>query len=219
MRKQWVPFEMGLAETIYRENPSYRLVVVKLDEEPLSRFWGQFLYEPWNDDDQPGSILRLLSDLTGCRPITQMSAAAVLSTVPSDVFLNSSNTVAEHTRNYVLYYLAHVKQLLSAVCSVGYEQELRDTLRKLLEVTLFEKLPLLQGGIIPVAPGMFEVLFANRMRIPPRVEIKGLPERYEWRLVKNTEVACRITIMEAGTTTPVQHPVPLSISITLDAEL
>jgi hypothetical protein len=219
IEKKWVPFEMEVAEAIYKNDPSFRLIAVKLDDEPLSEFWQQFLYHSWSNNDQPGSILRLLSDLTGRNPIVQIAAAAVLSTAPSDAFVNSSNTVAEHARNYVFYYLAHVKQLLSAVHQVGHEQELRDTLAKVLQMSLFEQLPSLQGGIIPIAPAVFEVIFANRMRIPPRVTIEGLPVRYSWAVVANTEIACRIAISEAGTSIPVQHPVPLSISIVLDAEL
>lgn len=219
IEKKWVPFEMNAAEAIYKNDPSFRMIAVKLDDEPLPDFWQQFLYHSWSNDDQPGSILRLLSELTGRNPIVQIAAAAVLSTAPSDAFVNSSNTVAEHARNYVLYYLGHVKQLLSAVHQVGYDQELRDTLAKVLHLSLFEQLPSLQGGIIPIAPAIFEVIYANRMRIPPRVTIDGLPARYNWMLVTNTEIACRIAITEAGTSKPVQHPVPLSISIMLNAEL
>lgn len=219
IEKKWVPFEMKVAEAIHQGDPSFRLIAVKLDDEPLPEFWQQFLCHSWSNDDQPGSILRLLSELTGRNPIVQIAAAAVLSTAPSDAFVNSSNTVAEHARNYVLYYLGHVKQLLSAVHQVGHEQELRDTLRKVLRLSLFEQLPSIQGGIIPIAPAIFEVIFPNRMRIPPRVTIEGLPARYNWAVVANSEIACRVAITEAGTSRPVQHPVPLSISITLDAEL
>jgi hypothetical protein len=219
MEKRWVPLEMEISESKFRSDSSFRLVVVKLDDEPLPEFWQRFLYLPWNNGDQPGSVLRLLSSLTGRNPIVQIAAAAVLATAPSDVFVNSSNTIAEHARNYVLYYLAHVKQLLSAVQLVGFEQELRDTLANVLHLSLFEQLPALQGGIIPIAPAVFEMIFANRMRIPPRVTVDGLPDRYSWTLVANTEVACRIAIIEAGSKNPVTHPVPLSISIALDAEL
>jgi len=219
IEKKWVPLEMEVAESIFQSDPSFRLIAVKLDDEPLPEFWQQFLYLPWSNDDQPGSALRLLSDLTGRSPIIQIAAAAVLSTAPSEVFVNSSNTIAEHSRNYVLYYLAHVKQLLSAVQSVGYEQELRDTLTKVLQLSLFEQLPSLQGGIIPIAPAVFEVIFPNRMAFPPQVTIEGLPDRYNWTLVTNTEIACRIAIIEAGTSKPVEHPVPLAISITRTAEL
>ncbi len=217
--KKWVPFEMEIAEAIHRVDPSFRLIAVKLDDEPLPNFWQQFLYHAWNNNDQPGSILRLLTELTGRNPIVQIAAAAVLSVAPSDVFVNSSNTVAEHARNYVLYYLAHVKQLLSAVQSVGHEQELRDTIAKVLQLSLFEQLPSLQGGIIPIAPAIFEIIFANRMRIPPRVTLSGLPSRYSWATIAKTEVACRIAITEASTSVPVQHPVPLAISLEFDAEL
>lgn len=219
IEKRWVPFEMAIAEEIHRQDPSFRLIAVKLDDEPLPEYWQQFLYHPWNNNNQPGSSLQLLSELTGHNPIVEIAAAAVLSKAPSDVFVNSSNTVAEHARNYVLYYLAHVKQLLAAVHHVGYEQELRDTIAKVLQLSLFEQLPSLQGGIIPIAPGIFELIFPNRMRIAPRVAVSGLPSRYNWSIVTNNEVACRIAITDAETSMPVQHPVPLSISVVLDADL
>lgn len=219
MEKKWVPLEMEIAEAIHSADPSFRLMAVKLDNEPLPEFWQRFLYHSWDHDDQPGSVLRLLSELTGLSPMIQISAASVLSAAPSEAFVNSSNTVAEHSRNYVLYYLGHIKQLLSAVDRVGIESEKGDTIAKLLRLSLFEQLPAIQGGLIPIAPAVFEIVFANRKRIPPRVFVEGLPARYDWKLVSNTEIACRIAITEVGKSDPVQHPVPLSITINLDAEL
>jgi hypothetical protein len=219
MESKWVPREMAIAQSVFKNDPSFRLMTVKLDDEPVPEFWQKFLYLQWDNSDQAGSVLRLLSDLTGHRPMIQIAAAAVLSAAPSEAFVNSSNTIAEHARNYVLYYVAHVRQLLSAVQLVGHELELRDTLAKILQLSLFEQLPSLQGGIIPIAPALFEIIFANRMRIPPRVTIEGLPDRYNWTLVRNSEIACRIAITEAGSLKPVEHPVPLSITIQHDAEL
>jgi hypothetical protein len=141
MEKQWVPLEMSIAETIVKRGDPLKLIVVKLDDHPLPEFWEQFIYLGWNNLDQSGALLRLLSKLTGRQPFTPIAAAAVLSKVPSELFVNQSNTVAEHSRNYVLFYLAHVKQLLSAVASVGHERELRDTIEKLLQVSLFAQLP------------------------------------------------------------------------------
>ena len=147
LEKKWVPYEMAIAEAIYRKNSKFRLAVIKLDSEPLPEFWEQFLYHSWSNEDQQGSMLRLLSELTGRNPIVQVAAAAVLSAAPSEAFVNSSNTIAEHARNYVFYYLSHVKQLLSAVHDVGHETELRDSIGKVLQLSLFEQLPSLKGAL------------------------------------------------------------------------
>ncbi len=219
IEKKWVPLEMDMAKAKYESDQSFRLIVVKLDNEPLPDFWNQFLFHSWNSEDQPSSILRLISELTGRNPVVQIASAAVLSAAPSEVFINSSNTIAEHSRNFVFYYLSHVKQLLSAVHQVGHEQELRDTLGKLLQLSVFEQLPCLQGGVIPIAPAIFEVIFPNRMRIAPRLSVTGLPSRYKWSIVKNSEISCRIAINESANGSLVQHPVPLSIAMSFDAEL
>ena len=147
LEKKWVPYEMKIAEAIYRKNSKFRLAVIKLDSEPLPEFWEQFLYHSWSNEDQQGSMLRLLSELTGRNPIVQVAAAAVLSAAPSEAFVNSSNTIAEHARNYVFYYLSHVKQLLSAVHDVGHKTELRDSIGKVLQLSLFQQLPSLKGAL------------------------------------------------------------------------
>jgi hypothetical protein len=43
-QSRWVQLEMTLAERRHRADPSYRLLVVKLDSEPLPPFWGTFRY-------------------------------------------------------------------------------------------------------------------------------------------------------------------------------
>lgn len=220
MKKRWVPLEMQHAENKFCSDRGIRIIVVKLDEEPLpSDFWNQFLYHQWNNADQPGSILRLLASLTGRNPFVEIPAAAVLSREPSSLFVNQSSTIAEHSRNYILYYIAHLKSLLSAVHSVGYEGELRDTIKKVLDVSLFESVPSLQGGRFVLAPGLFEMIWPNRTRIPPNITLHGLPDRYSWEIVKNDEVSCRISIIEKATGRQVSHPVPLAFGLTASAEL
>lgn len=220
MQKRWVPLEMQHAENIFLSGQKIRIIVVKLDDEPLpSEFWNQFLFHEWNNDDQPKSILKLLASLTGRNPFVEIPAAAVLSTEPSSLFVNQSSTIAEHSRNYVLYYISHVKNLLSAVASVGYEGELRDTIKKVLDVSLFESLPSLHGGRFVLAPGLFEMIWPNRTRIPPNIVLHGLPDRYTWDIVKNDEVSCRISIIEKVTGRQVCPPVPLAFGITASAQL
>jgi hypothetical protein len=57
------------------------------------------------------------------------------------------------------------------------------------------------------------------MRIPPRVTMMGLPERYVAEISSNSEVACRIVFRHASTGEVVTEPVPLSLSLILSAEL
>ena len=220
LSKKWVPLEMDHAEAKYKHDSGFRIVVVKLDDHPLpSAFWEQFLYLQWNNNDQPGSIVRLFSSLTGRNPFVEIPAAAVLSSEPSAFFVNQSASIAEHSRNYVLYYVSHLKTLLSAISQVGHDEELRDTIKKILQVSLFERLPSIHGGRFVLAPGLFEIIWPNRTRIPPRITIDGLPDRYSWTLVKNDEVSCQITILEKATGKQVEHPVPLAFGLSASARL
>jgi len=220
MDKPWVPLEMAVARKKYEKDNNFKIRVVKLDDEPLpDKFWNRFLYEKWNSSDQGGSIIKILEALTGKRGIVAITASSVLTSDPSSHFVNQSATIAEHTRNYVLWYLCHIKKLMQSVVSVAYEQELRDTLEKLLHLFLFENIPAIHGGVIPVEPGVFELIHANRMRVPPRITVNGLPDKYKWELVQGNELFSRIRILEANSDNTVSHPVPLAISVELDAEL
>lgn len=221
MAKKWVPMEMEIAKQRNLLDNSFRIIVVKLDSEPLpnDNFWNRFLYSEWLAEDNAGSILKILEGITQRKGLISITASAVLTSEPSTSFVNESATIAEHARNYVVWYLCHIKQSLNAVTTVGFDSEIRDTVNKLLQLSLFEKIPMLHGGFIPVEPGVFELIHPNRMRIPPRVTIKGMPSRYEWELTHNNEVFTRIRIMDSKSKSTVQHPVPLSIVIELDAEL
>ena len=221
MEKRWVPMEMEIAKEKYENDHHFRLLVIKLDDEPLPNdgFWDKFLYGEWSSHDQAGSIIKILEGITGRKGIVSIAAASVLTPDPSSVFVNESCTVAEHSRNYVLWYFSHVKQLLNATINVGHEQEIRDTLAKILELSMFENIPNIQGGFIPVAPGVFEIIHANRMRIPPKISLVGLPSRYKWSLEKGNEVFTRFKIHDASNNQLIEHPVPLAISIKLDARL
>jgi len=219
MEKCWVPFEMEIARRKCEKDSSFRILIVKLDDEPLpDRFWERFLYMKWEPSDQGGTIIHILEAITGKRGIQAITASSVLTADPASILVNKTATIAEHTRNFVLWYLCHIKNLIQSVVSVGHEQELRDTFEKLLHVSLFENIPAIHGGLIPVEPGVFELVHANRMRIPPRISVQGLPDRYAWELVQINEVFTRFRIKERHSNNTVNHPVPLSLSIEMDAE-
>jgi hypothetical protein len=83
-----------------------------------------------------------------------------------------SSAIAARTRKLVGSPI-----LLQAVATVGHPAEHHDTLQKLLGLSLMEQIPVIQSGWIPIEPGIFEHIHPNRMRIPPRVKLHGLPER------------------------------------------
>jgi TIR domain len=213
----WVKYEMRLAKLRHQRDPNYRLRVVKLDNAPLSTFWRRFLYQQWNHMDQPGSVVQLISALTGDRPVVTITASAVLSASPSDVFVNATATLAEHSRNFVLFYFAHVKHLLHNMTRSDSDQVLRDSVLKILGLSLMDGLPSIYGCPIPIAPGVFEFIHATRMRIPPKIVIEGLPDRFLWTVVQNNEIASRIEIREVATGNLANYPTPFVVSF--DAEL
>jgi hypothetical protein len=149
--------------------PEFKLIVVKLDDCELPKPWSDYLYEEWRVDDQPGSVIRLLEVLLGRKLVPWITGASFLSPQPSSLFVNETGTLAEHSRNWVVYYFAHMKGLIQAITTTGHPPEHQDTLQKLLGLALFEMLPVIQAGWIPVEPGVFEHIHANRMRIAPRI--------------------------------------------------
>lgn len=215
----WVQHEMRFAEARKEKDPGFKLIVVKLEDCELPESWKAYLYADWRADDQPGSAIKLLEAMLGRKLAPWITGASFLSSEPSAVFLNETATLAEHSRNWVLYYLGHVKGLLQAVATVGHPAEHHDTLQKLLGLSLLERVPVIQAGWIPIEPGVFEYIHANRMRIPPRITAHGLPTQYMVQLLANNEVFSRVTILDARSGEVVRHAVPFSFSTEFDAEL
>jgi hypothetical protein len=215
----WVQQEMRFAEARKEKDPGFKLIVVKLDDCKLPESWKAYLYADWRADDQPGSVIKLLEAMLGRKLAPWITGASFLSTEPSLVFLNETATLAEHSRNWVLYYLGHVKGLLQAIATVGHPAEHHDTLQNLLGLSLLEKIPVIQAGWIPIEPGVFEHIHANRMRIPPRITAHGLPTQYKVQLLANNEVFSRMAIVDSVSGEVIRHPVPFSFSTELDTEL
>ena len=215
----WVQHEMRFTEARKEKDPSFKLLVVKLDDCELPEPWNAYLYANWRADDQPRSVINLLEAMLGRKLAPWITGASFLSTEPSAVFLNESATLAEHSRNSVLYYLGHVKVLLQAVATVGHAAEHHVTLQKLLGLSLLERVPVIQAGWIPIEHGVFEHIHANRMRIAPRITAHGVPSQYKVQVLANNEVFSRMTILDAQSEEVVRHPVPFSFSTEFDAEL
>lgn len=215
----WVQHEMQFADARREKDPGFKLIVVKLEDCELPESWKAYLYADWRADDQAGSVIKLLEAMLGRKLAPWITGASFLSSEPSAVFLNETATLAEHSRNWVLYYLGHVKGLLQAVATVGHPAEHHDTLQKLLGLSLLERVPVIQAGWIPIEPGVFEHIHANRMRIPPRITAHGLPTQYMVQLLANNEVFSRVTILDARSGEVVRHAVPFSFSTEFDAEL
>jgi hypothetical protein len=218
LTSKWVEHEMVFAEEKKKLDPNFKILVVLLDDTTeLPVWWRDFLYVNWEVNDEAGSVIRLLENLMDRKIFSWITGAAFLSAEPSSIFYNESASLAEHGRNWVLYYLGHIKGLLQALATVGHPSEHQDSLEKILGISLLEQMPVIQPNWIPIAPGIFELVHPNRMRIPPRVIIHGLPERYELTLLSNNEILTRITFVERATGETVNYPIPFSVE--LDAEL
>ncbi len=170
-------------------------------------------YEHWDPHvDEGAQLVPLLAHLTGINTVSWISAASFLSTAPSDVLVNESRTLAEHNRNYALYYLAAVASLLS---TPHHASEASDTMAKVSQLELFRHLPKLSGAMVPIEPGVYEFIHAVRMRIAPRVTAIGLPGKYAIQSEGN-EVSTIVRVLYADGHELVRHPVPLALEF--DAE-
>jgi hypothetical protein len=219
LTSSWVQNEMRFAERRKGVDPDFKLMVVKLDDCSLPEWWQAYLHSDWRVDDEPGSVLRLLEVMLGRKLSPWITGASFLTTTPSTLFFNETATLAEHSRNWVLYYLGHLKGLIQAVATVGHPAEHHDTLQKVLNLSLLEKIPAIQAGWIPLEPGIFEHIHANRMRIPPRITSYRLPEQYRIKLLENNEVFSRMAIVDTQAGEIVRHAVPFSFTFELDSEL
>lgn len=219
LASDWVQKEMNAAEARKTADSTFKILVVKLEPCELPAWWNGCLHCEWKSDDEPGSVVRLLEAILGRKVVSWITGAAFLSATPSSAIFNESASLAEHSRNWVLYYLGHVKQLIQSVATVGYVVEHQDTFKKLLGLSLMEQIPAIQAGWIPIAPGVFEIIHANRMRVPPRVVVHGLPDRYRFALLRNDEISTRMSIVDVENGEVVTHPVPFSFEVRLEAEL
>lgn len=64
----WVQDEMRFAKARKEKDPSFKLLVVKLDDCKLPEPWNAYLYANWRADDQPGSVINLLEAML-CRKL------------------------------------------------------------------------------------------------------------------------------------------------------
>ena len=218
LASKWVKHEMEFAKEQKLRDPNFKLLVIRLNtNSKLPDWWQSFLYDDWQFEDEAGSVIRLLEALTSRQIFASITGAAFLSAEPSSMFFNESASLAEHGRNWVLYYLGHIKGLLNALASAGHPSEHQDSLEKLLGLFLFEQMPTIQSSWIPIQPGVFEIIHANRMRIPPNVIMHGLPEEYVLNLLINNEILTRISFIDRKTGEIILHPIPFFAI--MDAEL
>jgi len=208
LESDWVRTEMRIARLRKERDEKFKLIVVKLDDLEPSDPWNNFLFQEWDHKDYFGSILKLIEAITGKKGTINLTVSSLLIDTP---FVNDSGKIAESTRNYILYYLCHVKNLISSTVSVGYDDEIRDTLEKLLALSVFSQVPNLEGGMMPVEPGIWEIIHGSRMRRVPRIEINGLPDKYECEVIENNEIFTRICILDKESRKPINHIVPISI--------
>jgi len=219
LESEWVQAEMKSAQMRKEADPDFKIIVVKLEPCDLPPWWDRFLRCEWKREDEPGSVIELLEAILGRKIIPWVTGAAFLSLFPSSLALNQSGTLAEHSRNWVLYYVGHLKQIIQAVSTVGYASEHQDTLKKLLDLSLLKQVPAIQFGWIPTEPGVFEHIHPNRMRVAPEVIPHGLPGQYRIELIENNEIFTRMSIMDTASGEVVRHPVPFSFRFEMDAEL
>jgi len=218
-RSEYVQFEMEIAKEIKQGNNDFKILVVRLDNTEVPEYWRTFIWINWDENDVPKSIIQLISDITERPTIMGLASSASLNNIP--LFTNESCTMAEQSRNYIIYYLCHVRQLIQNLGTLGYEIELRDSIIKLLSLSLFETIPNLQGGLLQIRPGVYELIHPVRMRIPPRISLIGLPERYNWEKIDNhcNEISTQFRVISRETNQPIPYPVPIKIEILLDSEL
>lgn len=213
----WVQLEMKIAKEKYEADPNFKIFVVKLDNTDLDSFWTTFLYNSWDHQNKESSAISLLETLTQKKGLLRLTNSALLNNIPHDYSINESGTIAEHTRNFMVYNIAHIKGSLLSISKTQYPNEAKDSISKLLNTHLFESIPALAGGLIRIGNGELEFIYSNRMRVPPQVLVNGVPSEYSVSIIRNDEIVTRLKVTNTTTGEPVNHSIPISIQ--LSAEL
>lgn len=219
LESEWMPVEMEMAREKKSRDPNFVLTVVLLDDSQPPEWLMKYRYIKWNTQDEPGSTLELISHLTGKEPVTTITGASFLTSIPSMQAPNEYGTIAEHSRNFVFYYIAHLKSLIQNMAHRDYGESLAQTAELLDKLWMFQQLPALQSGIMPLGNGEYEVIHPARMRKPPIVTIRLGSDDYYAEKITTNEVSTRFALTDSETNKRVNHPVPINLSIELDAEL
>lgn len=103
LASDWVQKEMRAAKVRKATDPAIKVFVVKLEACELPAWWNGYLHCEWKPEDEPGSIIRLLEAILGRKVVSWITCAAFLSAMPSSAIFNESASLAEHSRNWVLY--------------------------------------------------------------------------------------------------------------------
>lgn len=212
----WVEFEMEIARKKKEKDENFKILVLKIDSTNLNDYFSKYKYEKWGKENEISSILEIIKSLTGKETISTITAASVLSNMPSQLFSNKTGMIAEHARNYILMHLTHIKTLISSLSQVGHEGELKDSLGKINKLFIFESTPSLELGGIPIGFGLFEFIHGNRMRIPPKITVH-IEDKYNFEIIKNDEISTRIKFINKKSLEPINYPIPFTVEF--DAEL
>ncbi len=212
----WVEFEMEIAREKKEKDQNFKILVLKIDSTNLNDYFSSYKYEKWGKENEISSILEIIKSLTGKETISTITAASILSNMPSQLFSNKTGMIAEHARNYILMHLTHIKTLISSLSQVGHEGELKDSLGKINKLFIFESIPSLELGGIPIGFGLFEFIHGNRMRIPPKITVH-IEDKYNFEIIKNDEISTRIKFINKKSLEPINYPIPFSVEF--DAEL
>lgn len=112
-----------------------------------------------------------------------------------------------------------MKNLLQAIAQTNDKDSLADSAAKLNKLWLMEQLPVLQWVIMPLGDGEFEIIRANRMRIPTRVSFNAFAGPYTFKVTKGDEISTRFAIFDGRTGERARRAAPTGHEIELDSEL
>lgn len=216
---EYIALEMKRAKELKIERGDrFKIIVVKIDEEEIKdEFWKKYKYVNWDHRNQQFSLIEIIECFTGNQSLVNLTASSLLNLYPSDIFSSTDGTISEHTRNYLLTQTSNIKYFLSALASTAREEELRDSILKLLNLNLFTQLPNIAPGINMIGNGVWECLHATRMRITPRLGISGLPSEYSLKIIHNDEVYTKFCFEKNGVVA--DYAIPFIFGMGFDAEL
>jgi hypothetical protein len=216
---KFVELELALARAKRCADPSFKIFILLCDSEcELPKWMSNFLYEKLDPGNEPLSISRLTDAITGHSFLLESFRSFFLSK-PTPAEVDAPLHLWDSALRRNILQLGQIRSLLQAP-GIN-DEEIADTVATLRDISLFRGLPAAQHFWTQPDIGVYETIFARRMRVRPKITLFGLPNNYHFREIEKSEIHCVIEVIDNLTGTRVNHVVPFNPvgDVSFDAEI
>ena len=198
------------------ESGNLRAYAVKITKKTSLPLWlDKLVYLSLEGPDLKNRLAKFFTDATAERP-----NELLLEELMNFVERQSSGDFAEGYNAASSFYSTRLEALRILVEHTRPEEfeKLRD---QILKLGVFSPKIETRSTVswLHVAPGVFEMIFASPMRVPPVIELTGVPENIEYKISHVSNVSAQISFKEKTSGMPTNDIPFLKIRGALNSEL